>query len=80
MACVKCKTEAYEEYSVIRVGDERAYRTTGVGTKHICDTCGGRITTIRGKTLNAMMDYCPICAKARFGCCATDNNAEVAAK
>ena len=73
MACPKCKTEIHEEFSVTKLGGEWVYRTTGVGTKHTCDTCGGRITAIRGKTYNAMMDYCPICAKAGPNCCTISN-------
>ena len=80
MVCAKCKTEVHEEFAVTKVGDEWVTRTTGVGTKHTCDSCGGRITTIRGETNNAMMDYCPICAEARANCCTTGNRQKVAAK
>lgn len=80
MMCAKCKTEAHEEFSVTKVGDEWVSRTTGVGTKHTCDACGGRITAIRGATFNAMMDYCPICAKARPNCCTPEASHTVAAK
>lgn len=79
MACAKCKTEVHEEFSVTKVGDEWVYRSTGTGTKHTCDACGGRITTIRGETYNAMMDYCPICTKARANCCTTGNSHKIAA-
>lgn len=73
-ACVKCKTEAHEEFSVTKVGDEWVSRTTGIGTKHTCDTCGGRITQVGGQTHNAMMDYCATCAKARPECCKIESH------
>lgn len=72
MVCAKCRNEAHEEFSVTKVGDKWVYRTAGVGTKHTCDACGGRITAIRGGTFNAMMDYCPICARARPNCWSAD--------
>jgi len=80
MVCAKCKTEAHKEFAVTKIADEWVIRTTGVGTKHTCDACGGRITSIRGETYNAMMDYCPICAKARPNCCTPEASHTIAAK
>lgn len=80
VACAKCKTESHEEFSVSKVGDEFVARTTAVGTKHTCDACGGRITKVRGETRDAMMDYCPVCAKTRRACCTTETDHHVAEK
>lgn len=71
--CAKCKTDTYEEFSATKTGNEYVMRTIAVGTKHTCDTCGGRITQAAGQTHNAMMDYCAICAKARRECCTIEN-------
>ncbi len=78
--CEKCKTEPHEEFSVSKVGEEFVTRTTAVGTKHTCDACGGRITKVRGETRDAMMDYCPVCAKTRRTCCTTEASHHVAKK
>lgn len=67
--CLKCSTEAYDEFAATKIGNEYVTRTIAIGVKHTCDACGGRILQVGGQTQNQMMDYCTICAKARPTCC-----------
>lgn len=70
MACEKCKTTAVTEYRPSQAGGKVPARFERVGTKHICDACGGSITSARGMAItNDMKAKCPTCANAVPACC-----------
>jgi len=68
MVCPNCKTRVHEETSPAVAGRFPPHYTA-IGLRHYCNTCGGYITTVRGKTTNDMKGNCPICAKSSPTCC-----------
>lgn len=71
MACPSCTTIGVTQHPQSMTGGKVPAFDAPVGTKHACATCGGAITTTRGKTTSDMKDNCPICTKANPTCCTT---------
>src|SRR6266496_1816010 len=59
MACLNCKTVDATEYRPSMAGGKVPSRYDKVGAKHTCSTCGGAISTVRGKTTSDMKGNCP---------------------
>ena len=68
MGCPNCKDSVVTTLQSA-AGGKAQMRTTVVGAKHVCKSCGGEIKTVQGKTTNDMKANCPICAKAGPDCC-----------
>ena len=69
MTCPKCKDGVVTVLAPGTAGGKIPAHAVTVGTKHVCDTCGGEIKSVQGKTTNEMKANCPICAKAAPSCC-----------
>lgn len=70
MVCPACKTVAVTEYRNSLPNGKGASRWVQVGTKHLCDHCGGEISVVKGKTTNSMQHNCSKCGEGAAFCCA----------
>ena len=69
MVCGKCKTVAITEFTSGLPNGKGTPRWMQIGTRHECESCGGTITVVKGKTTDSMQHNCSKCGEGAAFCC-----------